>query len=128
MPRWPAWIMLGVAAACAYPAISNPPPQDPRMEHYQARGNEPGWRLAIEDNAIEYLGSYGATRILAERPEPDASLNGRRYVTPRLTVDLTYTQCNDDMSGFGYEHEVLVTVDGKSFRGCGGTRRQEWDV
>ena len=128
MPKWPAWAMFGFCAACAYPAISTPPPADPGLERYEARGNEPGWHLAIDGRTITYVGNYGDTRITVPRPDPKPSFNGRRYVSPRLTIDLTYNRCNDDMSGHGYEHQVLVTADGQSYRGCGGTRRKDWDV
>jgi uncharacterized membrane protein len=37
-------------------------------------------------------------------------------------------RCNDDMSGRGYEHQVLLTVDGQTLRGCGGERRRDWDI
>ena len=128
MPKWPAWAMAGICAACAYPAISNPPPQDPGLEHYEAHGNEPGWALLIDRHEMLYTGDHGATRITAARPDPRPSFNGRRYVAPRLTIDVTYAQCNDDISGRGYEHQVLITADGKTFSGCGGARRSDWDV
>jgi uncharacterized membrane protein len=32
------------------------------------------------------------------------------------------------MSGRGFEHQVTVTADGKTFRGCGGERRVDWDL
>jgi uncharacterized membrane protein len=120
--------MFGAAAACAYPAVTNPPPVDPAAERYEAKGNEPGWRVVIAKGRIAYLGSYGDKRIEVARPDPRPSFNGRRYETRRLTVDITYTRCNDDMSGHGYEHQVTVTADGETFRGCGGARRTDWDV
>jgi uncharacterized membrane protein len=128
MPRWPAWIMLGFAAACAYPAVTNPPPSDPTLERYEARGNEPGWHVLIDKARIEYTGSYGKKKIAVARPDPRPTFNGRRYESPRLTVDVTYSRCNDDMSGRGFEHQVTVTADGKTFRGCGGARRVDWDL
>lgn len=128
MPKWPAWIMFGAAAACAYPAVTNPPPSDPAMETYEAKGNEPGWRVRIAEGRIAYVGAYGGKTIEVARPDPRPSFNGRRYETRRLIVDITYTRCNDDMSGHGYEHQVLVTADGETFRGCGGARRSDWDV
>jgi heat shock protein HslJ len=126
MPRWPAWILFGAAAACAYPAVTTPPPA--AQEQYRALGQEPGWALAIEDGRIDYSGDYGGTRITIPRPDPRPTGNGRRYVAPRLTVDLTYTRCNDAMSGHGYQHQVLVIADGKTARGCGGERRPDWDA
>jgi uncharacterized membrane protein len=128
MPRWPAWIMLGFAAACAYPAVTMPTPADPAMERYEARGNEPGWLVRIARNRIDYTGSYGEKKISLARPEPRPSINGRRYQTPELTLDITYMRCNDDMSGRGYEHQVMLTVDGQTLRGCGGERRRDWDI
>ena len=130
MPRWPAWVLLGTGVACAYPAVTTPPPQpqQPAQESYQARGNEPGWSVTIHDGRIDYVGAYGEKRISVPRPEPRPSFNGRRYVTQRLIVDVTYNRCNDAMSGQGFEHSVLVTADGESFRGCGGARKPEWDM
>jgi uncharacterized membrane protein len=126
MPRWPAWILFGAAAACAYPAVTTPAPA--RQEHYEARGQEPGWHLLIDGGRIDYRGDYGETRITVRRPEPRPSVNGRRYETERLTVDISYVRCNDAMSGHGYEHQVTVIADGQSVRGCGGARRTDWDA
>ena len=125
MPLWPAWLMGAFAAACAYPAVTNPPPT---AETYRALGQEPGWNLAIGDGRINYVGDYGETRISAARPDPRPTFNGRRYETRRLIVDITYSRCNDAMSGHGYEHQVMVIADGTTVRGCGGQRRTDWDV
>lgn len=43
-------------------------------------------------------------------------------------MDVTYARCNDAMSGRGYEHQVTVTADGRTMRGCGGARRSDWDA
>jgi heat shock protein HslJ len=128
MPKWPAWILFGAAAACAYPAVTSPPPADPTLEHYEARGNEPGWHLLIHGGRLEYTGNYGEKKIAIARPDPRPSFNGRRYESQRLTVDVTYSRCNDDMSGFGFEHQVTITADGETYRGCGGERRKDWDL
>jgi uncharacterized membrane protein len=127
MPRWPAWIMLGFAAACAYPAVTNPPPRDPALERYEARGNEPGWRLLIRGKQLEFTPAGGKTITVVE-PFVRASFNGLRYESPRLTVDVTYSRCNDDMSGQGFEHHVMVMRGAKTFSGCGGERRPDWDL
>lgn len=68
MPRWPAWIMLGTAAACVYPAFTSASAAP--EEHYEAIGQEPGWRLSIHDARIDYTGDYGAARTTVVRPEP----------------------------------------------------------
>ena len=125
MPRWPAYVMLAAAAACAYPAVTTPPVV---AETYRARGQEPGWVLLIANGQLDYAGDYGETRITVPRPEPRTTLNGRRYETRRLTVDVTRTRCNDSMSGHGYPDTVMVIADGKTVRGCGGERRTDWDM
>jgi len=116
------------ASACAYPVLTEPGnPTDPALEHYTARGQEPGWLLTIHEGRMDYVGNYGEVRITVPRPDPRPSFNGRRYETQRLIVDVTYSRCNDAMSGHGYEHQVMVIADGRTFRGCGGRRRAEWD-
>lgn len=129
MPFWPAWALAGLAAACAYPAATGAPPAagDPASERYEARGQEPGWLLVIHDGRIDYTGDYGEKKISVPRPDPRPSFNGRRYVTPRITVDITYVRCNDGMSGRGYEHQVTVAADGRTVKGCGGERQTDWD-
>ncbi|HZG07652.1 MAG TPA: hypothetical protein VEZ70_01590 [Allosphingosinicella sp.] len=127
MPKWPAWILFGLAAACAYPALTSPNPTDPTLERLAAHGNEPRWQLLIDGRRIDYVGMNGK-KISAERPDPNPTFNGRRYETGRLTVDVIHTRCNDDLSGRGFEHQVTVIADGKTFRGCGGDRRIDWDL
>lgn len=126
MKRLAPLLALAPLAACAVePPV---PASDPTNERYEALGQEPGWHVIIHNGLIDYTGDYGEKKISVARPEPRSSFNGRRYVTPRLTVDLTYSRCNDAMSGFGYEHQVMVIADGETFKGCGGARRAEWDM
>ena len=132
MPRilLPLAALLLASCATTRPGPDPGPPGEPSPsdEHYEARGNEPGWHLTIDKGWIYYVGNYGEKRISAPRPEPRPSINGRRYVTERVTVDITYSRCNDDMSGHGYEHQVMVAADGEAYRGCGGARRTDWDM
>lgn len=125
--RWTILLAAAVAAGCT---TQEPPPAgpDPAQERYEARGQEPGWHLLIHDGRIDYSGNYGEKKIDVARPEPRPSFNGRRYVTDRLTVDITYVRCNDSMSGFGFEHQVMVIADGETYKGCGGARKTEWDM
>jgi uncharacterized membrane protein len=96
---------------------------------YQARGQEPGWLLEIDDNGrIDYAGSYGDKRISVPLPAPTAQPDGLSYATPRLTLRVRYHRCNDVMSGQGFAHEVEVTTGGETHQGCGGDRRPEWDL
>jgi uncharacterized membrane protein len=52
-------------------------------------------------------------------------LNGYRYETRRLVVDIAHVRCNDAMSGQGFADQVTVTADGETFKGCGGERRPD---
>lgn len=90
------------------------------------RGNEPGWRVEIgPENRVEIVHDYGAQRVtfasLAPRGTPDGarvyegSSGGRAY---RVTV--RNTACQDDMSGEPFPATVLLEVDGRVLRGCGG--------
>lgn len=122
----PGCAVLALLAACST-AQSPAPPSDPAAERYEARGQEPGWHLLIHRGRIDYAGNYGEKKISVPRPDPRPSFNGRRYETSRLTVDVTYSRCNDAMSGHGFEHQVSVIADGQTFQGCGGARKTDWD-
>ena len=124
MPYWPAWALGALCAACAYPAMTTPP--DPALEQYRAQGNDPFWSVEIHQGRIDFQPAGGA-RITVDRPDPRPSFNGRRYETAALTVDLTYSRCNDGMSGRGFEHQVMVIEGGRTWRGCGGAHKPEWD-
>ena len=124
-PQWPAYLMAGFAAACAYPAITMPPPA---AETYRAVGQDSGWSLAIADGRIDFVDEKGETRIAETRPEPSPTATGRRYETERLTVDIVRARCIETASGQGYAHRVTVIADGAIVRGCGGERREDWDV
>ncbi len=104
-----------------------PPGGAPATETYIARGQEPGWMVTIARGCIDYVGNYGEKRINVPRPDPRTTFNGHRYETRRLIVDVTHGRCNDAMSGHGYADQVMVIADGETYRGCGGTRRPDWD-
>lgn len=123
----PAANQAAAPDAKAPPAAEAPAPT-PAPESYSALGQEPGWALKIGGGRIDYTGNYGEKKINVARPEPATIRNGRRYTTPRLTVTVTYTRCNDDMSGFGFEHQVTIVADGETYKGCGGARKKAWDM
>ena len=109
---------LATLAACQTMSDQEPPHSSDRI--YEARGNEPGWRLSIDDFNLYYEGNYGETRITVPAPQGRPSFNGMRYVADRLTVDVTYASCTDDMSGKRFADTVTVLADGKEVKGCGG--------
>jgi heat shock protein HslJ len=107
-------------AACA-PAAEGPP-QSPGEQPaaYRALGTEPGWTLEITPSRLNYDGDYGETKIMVPNPGAKPSMNGERYVTDRLTVDITHAECSDGMSDRRYRDTVTVIADGKTVKGCGG--------
>lgn len=88
---------------------------------YRAAGYEPRWTLTIGGGLMRYVGDNGRTRIVTAEPEARPSFNGRRYVTPRLTVDVTRAPCTDAATGAIFPERVMVTTARRTVRGCGGT-------
>lgn len=113
------FIALPLLAACV-PAADAPQPPAPPAAAYMAIGTEPGWTLEITPARLNYHGDYGETKIMVANPGARPSFNGERYVTDRLTVDVTHSPCNDGMSDRRYADSVTVTADGKTVQGCGG--------
>lgn len=110
-------LALSALTACAPVAE---PPQGPKPAAYFALGTEPGWTLEITPERLGYNGDYGETKIAVANPGARPSFNGERYVTDRLTVDVTHATCSDGMSDRRYRDTVTVTADGKTVKGCGG--------
>lgn len=105
-------------AACQ---TTEPRPPEPEV-YFTAVGQEPGWIVRFDAEKIAFEGDYGDTRITVPKPEGRASFNGMRYVTDRLTVDVTHSTCADVMSGQRYAETVTVFADGKEYKGCGGRK------
>ena len=114
-------LMLALSACVPQENVESlPPATGDSAEVYKAIGTEPGWLLEMDTEKIRYTGDYGETEITVETPTAMPSFNGMRYVTPQLTVDITYSQCNDGMSDRHYAHSVIVTEGETSVHGCGG--------
>lgn len=113
-------VSLLALAACVPAAEAPQTPGTPPAASYFALGTEPGWTLEITQGLLNYDGDYGDTKILVPNPGARPSFNGERYVTPRLTVDITHSECSDGMSDRRYRDKVTLTADGKTVQGCGG--------
>lgn len=87
---------------------------------YFALGTEPGWTLEITPDRLNYDGDYGATKIMVPNPGAKPSLNGRTYVSDRLSVVIKTAPCSDGMSDRRYADRVRLVADGKTLNGCGG--------
>jgi len=88
-------------------------------EIYRAIGTEPFWSVTIEDGTMRYEAA-DSRPVVVRAPIPRPSFNGLRYVTPVMTVDVTRSRCSDGMSDRVYPDSVMVSIGGRTVRGCGG--------
>lgn len=109
---------ISVSTAACQP-MAAPPVPTPEV-YFTARGQEPGWIVRFDAEKIAFEGDYGETKIIVPKPEGRPSFNGMRYITDRLTVDVTHSTCTDVMSGQRYAETVTVLVGSKEYKGCGG--------
>lgn len=109
---------ISVLAACQTVV----PEQSAPEVYFTARGNEPGWIVRFDSEKIAFEGDYGETKITVAKPDGRPSFNGMRYLTDRLTVDVTHATCADVMSGQRYAETVTVMANGKEYKGCGGRK------
>ncbi|MBC9031478.1 META domain-containing protein [Sphingomonas sp. JC676] len=86
---------------------------------YHGLGTEPFWSVTLDGQTIHYEPANGPA-VSVPSPRPIVGFNGERYETRRLTVDITHVKCSDGMSDRIYHDTVVLTVDGKTLRGCGG--------
>lgn len=95
------------------------PPPPPTDQNYRALGTEPFWSVTIADGTMRYQPADGRV-VTVPTPRPIVGINGERYQTRRLTVDITHGRCSDGMSDRTYRDTVRVTVEGRTLNGCGG--------
>lgn len=104
--------------------------EDARLRgvHYRGLGSEPGFSIEIgpEDIAFEY--DYGAKKLVFPLEEPRVDDRGQRTYDQttsahHLRVAIEDGVCLDSMTGDAFETTVEVTLDGRTFRGCGDALR-----
>src|SRR5699024_587167 len=103
---------------------------------FEARGNEPGWLLVINDQ-ITLDWAYGQHHAQMPRTQPERRDGGILYTgaTAEHTLDVRITDdmCRDSMTGMPYPRTVTVIMDGTKLAGCGGRSQSllvgdEWVV
>lgn len=118
-----AFLVFVPLAGCTTPIAGDPDipavPAIPDHASYRALGTEPFWNVTLVGSRMVYQDAEQRV-IDVPAPEPRPSFNGRRYVTQRLTMDITRGRCSDGMSDRVYADTVLVLADGRELRGCGG--------
>jgi heat shock protein HslJ/membrane-bound inhibitor of C-type lysozyme len=101
-----------------------------------ARGNEPGWRLDLDAETLTLSWDYGAEELAANTPAPVFSERvtsyGTRVGDRRLVMAVHDRVCADDMTGMPHPKRVIVSIDDRILRGCGGEPeellRGEWVI
>lgn len=97
-----------------------------RDRDFRALGQEPGWELEIHKGAVirlTYDYGKGTAVTPASRAQVDSRTGTRTYhaVTKAndLRVEIVPVACTDSMSGRSFSTTVSVTLNGRTFRGCG---------
>jgi heat shock protein HslJ/uncharacterized membrane protein len=97
-----------------------------RDRDFRALGQEPGWQLEIRKGAemrLTYDYGRGMAVTPASRVQVDSSSGTWTYhaVTEAndLRVVIVPVACTDSMSGRSFPATVAVTLNGRTFRGCG---------
>lgn len=103
-------VLLLMLAGCATSAGAG--------EGYTARGTEPFWSVEVAGGRMTYQTPDRNFSVPA--PAPAATASGRRYRTPRITMDVVPWVCSDGMSDNLYADTVAAIVDGVTLYGCGG--------
>jgi len=97
-----------------------------RDRDFRALGQEPGWQLEIRKGAeMRFTYDYGKGSAVtpASPVRVDSSTGTRTYQAVAeandLRVEIVPVACTDAMSGRSFAATVTVTLNGRSFRGCG---------
>jgi len=92
---------------------------------FYAAGNEPGWSLEMDLGKVIRFKPQNGGAFNAPAPErkqiPDVGVTSYYTVTESgtLTVKIFNQTCTDNMSGQSYPRKVEVTMNEKTFSGCG---------
>ncbi len=106
------------AAAPAETPLASETPAAP----YMARGNEPGWRLDIANGRANLLADYGERTVetAIETEVADGAVTRHTAPNANLTVLVENKYCEDDATGMPHPDTVAVTLEDKTYTGCGG--------
>ena len=128
-------IVLVACRDAPAPPAPNPPPDRPSSDvpadvpgstapaRYVARGQEPGWSVELDGEAIAWRPMGGAEAVYSHA---DRQGRGEAFTVSGTldggTLALTAERrtCRDPMSGMPHPDTVVVEVDGRTYEGCGG--------
>ena len=121
MKQFLALAPLALLAACYGPPPPAPPiTPNPPGGVYNAAGTEPFWSLTVDDRQIVFTDRNTNAQVIETTPSAIAGPGGETYQTPRIRLNIVHAPCNNGMSDRSFPDRVQVTVDGRTFTGCGG--------
>lgn len=112
---------LSTLAAASLIALSALPAMA-QAQDYRASGTEPFWSLSIGAKTMRFE-APGRPTVAVPTPKVIHGFAGEIWQTRRINVNTNHRPCSDGMSDRTYPDTVTVTVDGRSFKGCGGEPR-----
>ena len=95
-----------------------------RGVRFRALGQEPGWLLEIiPDQKLIFISDYGQDTLTTQQYQLQKSDGERIYSAEvenrSLNVSAKENRCTDIMSGFEFPKTVTVSLDDKTYSGCG---------
>lgn len=111
---------LAAASLIALTAL----PAAAQAQDYRASGTEPFWSLTIGAKTMRFE-APGRPTVSVATPRVIHGFAGEIWQTRRIDVNTNHIQCSDGMRDRTYPDTVTVTVDGRSYKGCGGEPRAE---
>lgn len=95
-----------------------------RAPPLRARGNEPGWLLELDTETLVLNWDYGERVLAANTPaavfDDKVTSYGTRVDDRRLLIAVHDRLCADGMTGMPHPKRVIVSLDDRVLRGCGG--------
>lgn len=91
-------------------------------------GNEPGWRIEIDEQRIELNSDYGQTVTRAQLIHTGASGRTTRFRgvgdNGAILAAFSHSVCRDSATGMPHPYSVEVQFEDGTLSGCGGRPRQ----
>ena len=90
---------------------------------FRGTGNEPGWTVEVGPGPrLEFVTNYGEARHAFDGANESGEGGARVYSAAAgeqsIEVTVSAEACTDDMSGWAFDHRMVVEFGGQTYRGC----------
>ncbi|MDG2532694.1 META domain-containing protein [Sphingomonas sp. HITSZ_GF] len=113
---------ISTIAAASLVALTALPAAAQAQADYRAAGTEPFWSLTIGARTMRFE-APGRAPVSVPTPRVIHGFAGEIWQTRRINVNTNHVRCTDGMSDRSYPDTVTVTIDGRTYKGCGGEPR-----